>query len=98
MRPTLNVISPELCARVVTEAKRILAETGIDIRGPGMRKRLLDHGLKTTADGTRVLFPPEIVDRAIATAPSRSRSMTVKASPTRSWAATTSTTCPARAA
>jgi trimethylamine--corrinoid protein Co-methyltransferase len=69
MRPTLNVISPELCAKVVTEAKRILAETGIDIRGPGMRQRLLDHGLKTTADGTRVLFPPEIVDRAIATAP-----------------------------
>ena len=48
MRPTLNVISPELSAKVVTEAKRILAETGIDIRGPGMRKRLLDHGLKTT--------------------------------------------------
>jgi len=69
MRPTLNVISPELCAKVVTEAKRILAETGIDVRGPGMRKRLLDHGLKTTADGTRVLFPPEVVDRAIATAP-----------------------------
>ncbi len=69
MRPTLNVISPELCARVVTEAKRILAETGIDIRGPAMRQRLLEHGLKTTADGARVLFPPEVVDRAIATAP-----------------------------
>ena len=48
MRPTLNVISPELCAKVVTEAKRILAETGIDIRGASMRQRLLDHGLKTT--------------------------------------------------
>ena len=69
MRPTLNVISPELCAKVVTEAKRILAETGIDIRGASMRKRLLDHGLKTTPDGARVLFPPEVVDRAIATAP-----------------------------
>jgi trimethylamine---corrinoid protein Co-methyltransferase len=68
MRPTLNVISPELCGRVVTEAKRILAETGIDIRGATMRQRLLDHGLKTTPDG-RVLFPPAVVERAIATAP-----------------------------
>ncbi len=51
MRPTLNVITPELCARVLTEAKRIMAETGMEIRGPEMRKRLLDHGLKTTADG-----------------------------------------------
>jgi trimethylamine--corrinoid protein Co-methyltransferase len=69
MRPTLNVISPELCARVLAEAKRIMAETGTDIRGAGMRRRLLERGLKTTADGTRVLFPPEVVDRAIATAP-----------------------------
>ncbi|MDH4106588.1 MAG: trimethylamine methyltransferase family protein, partial [Gammaproteobacteria bacterium] len=68
MRPTLNVISSDLCARVVEEAKRILAETGIDIRGAEMRRRLLDHGLKTDAAG-RVLFPPEVVERAIATAP-----------------------------
>jgi trimethylamine--corrinoid protein Co-methyltransferase len=69
MRPTLNVISPELCARVLDEAKRILAETGMEIRGAGMRRRLLDHGLKTTPDGLRILFPREVVERAIATAP-----------------------------
>jgi trimethylamine--corrinoid protein Co-methyltransferase len=69
MRPTLNVIGPELCARVVAEAKRIMAESGMEIRGARMRQRLLDHGLRTTPDGTRILFPPEVVDRAIATAP-----------------------------
>ena len=69
MRPTLNVITPELCARVIAEAKRIMAETGMDIRGARMRQRLLDPGLKTTANGARVLFPPEVVERAIATAP-----------------------------
>jgi trimethylamine---corrinoid protein Co-methyltransferase len=68
MRPTLNVISPDLCAGVVAEAKRIMAETGMDVRGGAMRRRLLDYGLKTTSDG-RVLFPPEVVDRAIASAP-----------------------------
>jgi trimethylamine--corrinoid protein Co-methyltransferase len=69
MRPTLNVISPELCARVIAEAKRIMAETGTDVRGAEMRRRLLERGLKTTADGSRILFPPETVERAIATAP-----------------------------
>ena len=34
-----------------------------------MRQRLLDHGLKTSAGRRAVLFPPEVVDRAIATAP-----------------------------
>jgi trimethylamine--corrinoid protein Co-methyltransferase len=69
MRPTLNVIAPELCARVIAEAKRIMAETGMDIRGANMRRRLLEHGLKTSADGDRILFPPEVVERAIETAP-----------------------------
>ena len=69
MRPTLNVISPELCAKVLGEARRILAETGIEIRGQQMRQRLLDHGLRATADGVRILFSPEVVDRALETAP-----------------------------
>ena len=70
MRPTLNVISPELCARAIAEAKRIMAESGMEIRGPAMRQRLLDHGPEDhAADGTRILFPPEVVERAIATAP-----------------------------
>ena len=69
MRPTLNVISPELCARVVAEAKRVLAESGMEIRGPALRERLLGAGLKTSGDGTRILFPPDVVERALATAP-----------------------------
>ena len=69
MRPTLNIISEDLIRRIVDEAKRILAETGMDIRGSELRKRMLDHGLKTDAGGDRILFPPEIVDKAIETAP-----------------------------
>ncbi len=69
MRPTLNVLSPELIASILGEAKRILAEIGLEIRGPQMRQRLLEHGLKTDKDGLRVLFSPDVVDRAIASAP-----------------------------
>ncbi len=69
MRPSLNIISDELIKKIVDEAKRILAETGMDIRGANLRQRLLDHGLKTDASGERILFPADVVERAIETAP-----------------------------
>jgi trimethylamine--corrinoid protein Co-methyltransferase len=69
MRPTLNIISDELITRIVEEAKRILAETGMDIRGANLRQRLFDHGLKTDTSGERILFPADVVERAIETAP-----------------------------
>ena len=68
MRPRLTVMDDELIARIVDEAKRVLAEVGMEVRGHGMRERLLAAGLPTTADG-RVLFPREVVERAIADAP-----------------------------
>ena len=68
MRPTLNVISDELIGKILGEAKRIMAETGMEIRGEPLRQRLLDHGLKTDDKG-RVLFPADVVDKAIESAP-----------------------------
>ena len=47
MRPSLNIISDELIEKIVDEAKRILAETGMDIRGSNLRQRLLCHFLAT---------------------------------------------------
>ena len=69
MRPSLNILEPELIGRVIDEAKRVLAEHGFEIRGAGMRQRLLDAGLTQREDG-RILFPRDIVEEAIRTAPS----------------------------
>ncbi len=69
MRPTLNVLSDDLIGKILDEAKRIMAETGMEIRGENMRQRMLDHGLKTVDGGMRVLFPADVVDKAIADAP-----------------------------
>jgi trimethylamine--corrinoid protein Co-methyltransferase len=68
MRPTIQILEPAQIAAVLAEAKRIMAETGMEIRGAKMRQRLVDAGLPTDPAG-RVLFPAEVVDRAIATAP-----------------------------
>ncbi len=68
MRPKLNVLSDKLMGEILAEAKRIMAETGMEIRGEPLRQRLLDHGLKTDDKG-RVLFPEDVVDAAIASSP-----------------------------
>ncbi|HEX5240831.1 MAG TPA: trimethylamine methyltransferase family protein, partial [Candidatus Limnocylindrales bacterium] len=69
MRPHLEVLEPELIGAILEEAHRILDEVGMEIRGPALRARLLDYGLPTTPEG-RVRFPPDVVDWAIASAPS----------------------------
>jgi trimethylamine--corrinoid protein Co-methyltransferase len=69
MRPTLNILSEEMIVRILDEAKRIMAETGMEIRGEKMRQRLLDHGMKMDSSGERILFPHDVVERAVETAP-----------------------------
>ncbi len=67
-RPSLQILAPDLIERIIDEAKRVLAEVGMEIRGPEMRRRLSEAGLPTT-DAGRVLFPRDVVEQAIASAP-----------------------------
>ncbi len=69
MRPTLNVLTDELITQVLDEAKRIMAETGMEISGDSLRQRPLDRGLKTDNSGKRILFSGDVVDAAIASTP-----------------------------
>lgn len=69
MRPAIQVITPELIERIIDEAKQILAEVGIEVRGPALRARLLAQGLPTDVTGKRICFPPQVVEQALATAP-----------------------------
>jgi trimethylamine--corrinoid protein Co-methyltransferase len=69
MRPTIRVLSDELIDQIIDEALRVLAETGMEIRGPEMRRQLLAAGLPASPVGNRVLFPRDVVERAIASAP-----------------------------
>ncbi|MGL6280130.1 MAG: hypothetical protein ACRC50_11310, partial [Gaiella sp.] len=66
MQPSLRVLDDALLARIVDEAKRILAEIGVEVRGAPLRERLLETGLQTDAKRERILFPPEVVEAAIA--------------------------------
>jgi trimethylamine--corrinoid protein Co-methyltransferase len=70
VRPALRVLDDDLTTRIVDEAKRILFETGVEVRGAALRERLLDAGLPQDASGERILFPPDAVERALEQAPS----------------------------
>ena len=49
MRPTIQMLEPAQIAAVLAEAKKLMAEVGMDIRGPKLRQRLIDAGLPTDA-------------------------------------------------
>ena len=69
MRPTLKILPDQWIEQILAEAKRILSEVGVEVRGLHLRQRLLEHGLAQNPSSGRVLFPPEVVDQAIATTP-----------------------------
>ncbi|MBI2777783.1 MAG: trimethylamine methyltransferase family protein [Chloroflexi bacterium] len=70
MRPSIGILEPALIERILDEAMRVLATTGMEVRGAEMRRRLQAAGLPMDASGQRVLFPRDVVKRALATAPS----------------------------
>ncbi len=69
MRPTIEIIEEDLIQQILVEAKQILAEVGIEVMGATLRERLLDYGLKRDPASQRILFPPDEIDKAIATVP-----------------------------
>ncbi len=71
MRPQIQVLSETMISQILDEAKQILWEVGVEVRGPQLRQRLLDHGIPSDASTGRLLFPPDVVDKAIATTPRR---------------------------
>ncbi len=69
MRPRISVLDDALIDRILDEAFHVLAGTGMEIRGPEMRRRLVEAGLPVDATSGRVRFPRDVVERAIASAP-----------------------------
>ena len=68
MRPTLDILDNSLIIQIVDEAKRILLEVGIEVRGKELQQRLIEQGLLLDKEG-RIHFPSDVVDQAIATTP-----------------------------
>lgn len=68
MQPNVRFLSDDLIARIVGEAKDILAGLGVAIASPEVVELLHGHGARVRDDG-RVCIPPDLVDQALSTAP-----------------------------
>lgn len=64
MRPTLRFLSTDLIERIVTEARELLCELGVEMHGERAAALLADHGARFE-DG-RVYYTQELIDGALA--------------------------------
>lgn len=69
MRPVVRFLTDELIERILTEARDLLREIGVEIHNAGVVDLLGSHGARIAADRQRVFLPPDLIDRALAAAP-----------------------------
>ena len=82
MPPRLQFLNDALIDRIVDEAKIVLAEIGVAVEHADAVRLLKDHGATDDASGGRVRIPAELVDGAVASAPSSFRLFGVLGEPT----------------
>ena len=90
MRPRLRVLDDDLTAQILDEARRVLAEIGMEVRGPALRRGSSTQGSRPTPRASASCSRPRSSTRRSARRPRRSRSTTARATPTPRSAATTS--------
>jgi trimethylamine---corrinoid protein Co-methyltransferase len=73
MRPTLRLLDEALVARILDEARSLLSDLGVEIHNAAVLGLLGDHGARVDLQASRAWMPGPLVDRALATAPSRIR-------------------------
>jgi len=67
MRPTVQFLGPDLVQRIVSEARDVLSDVGIEVHNPGVVSLLSDHGAAVAADSNRVFLAGDLIDRALGT-------------------------------
>ncbi len=70
MRPAVRFLDDELVERIVTEARSLLSEIGVEIHNSAVLSLLSDHGARIEAGKNRAFLSEDIVDIALKTAPS----------------------------
>ncbi len=69
MRPVFRLLSNELIERIISEARDILCNLGMEIHNNGVLSMLSDHGAKVDLGTKHVLFTADMIDKALETAP-----------------------------
>ncbi len=66
---TVRMLDPDAPARIVAQAREVLAQVGVEVRSREALALLGDHGARIDASRRRACLPGSLVDRALATVP-----------------------------
>ncbi len=69
MRPAVRFLGDQLVENIISEARTILCELGIEIHNRDVLALLADHGARVDSGSSRAFFVPEIIDKSLETAP-----------------------------
>ena len=69
MQPRFQQLDDDLAERIITEAKTVLAEVGVDINDEQTRSLLADHGAGGDGADGRVRIGESMVEAALSSAP-----------------------------
>jgi len=70
VRPTVRFLSDSLIEQIVNEGRSILRSIGVEIHNDGVIRLLADHGARVKKESRRVFFSDDLIDKALAAAPS----------------------------
>ena len=62
MRPVVKFLSDELIEHIISEAKEVLCQLGMEIHNRNILSMLEDHGAKVEIDRYHALLTDEIID------------------------------------
>jgi trimethylamine--corrinoid protein Co-methyltransferase len=69
MKPAFKLLGEQLVEQIVSEARTVLRDLGVEIHNPGILSLLSDHGARVQADTKRAFFTDDMIDGALRTAP-----------------------------
>ena len=69
MRPVLRFLTDDLADRIIDEARDLLGALGMEIHNPRALELLAEQGARVDPAKKHAWFPPDLIDRALATAP-----------------------------
>jgi trimethylamine--corrinoid protein Co-methyltransferase len=69
MRPKIRFLNDELILKIISEAKEILCNLGIEIHNDSILSMLSDSGAKTDIDKSHVVFTEDIINKSLETVP-----------------------------
>ncbi len=69
MRPTLRFLSDELLDRILSEARDVLRDLGVEIQNDAVLSLLADHGAEVDGAKRTARIPDRLIDRALESSP-----------------------------